>query len=120
DRLECAKTLYGPPAAEKLLFMVFQQKAERYAAKLKGETLAERVRALARLRDAEGCMADFDETDGALRIIEHHSPILDLLRAFPIVARLESEMFQRILKAPVQRDEDSVSGLYRCTFAIVG
>src|SRR5438067_2986624 len=120
DLLEAAKKLYGSTAADKLLFTIFQNKAEHYAAKIKGETLAERAGSLARLRDQEGYMADLAGNDngGPLRIIEHHSPILDLLRAFPIVAKLEAETFQRVLKASVQREESSASALYRCTFTI--
>ena len=63
-------------------------------------------------------MADLELREGVLRIVEHHSPILDLLQAFPIVARLEAEMFQRLLKSPVRREESHASGLFRCTFTI--
>ncbi len=115
--LESATTLFGPTAAEKLLFLTFQRKGESYRAKLRGETLAQRAKWLARLRDADGCMADFCNEDG-VRIIEHHSPMLDVLRAFPLVGRLESDMIARVLEAPVRREEESVSGLYRCTFLI--
>lgn len=115
ELLEASKQLFGPAAPEKLLFLMFQKKAERYAAKLKGENLLERGRWLTRLRDNEGCMADFD-AEGGLRIVEHHSPIRDLLAAFPIVARLETEMFQRVLGVPVRREETNASGLYCCTF----
>lgn len=115
--LESATTLFGPTAAEKLLFLTFQRKGESYRAKVRGETLAARVKWLARLRDADGCMADFFNEDG-LRIVEHHSPMLDVLRAFPLVGRLESDMISRVLDAPVRREEESVSGLYRCTFSI--
>ena len=51
-----------------------------------------------------------------LRIVEHHSPIEDLLRRYPILARLEREMFERVLNCPVYRQEESGPGLYRCTF----
>jgi predicted ArsR family transcriptional regulator len=117
ELLESAQKLYGPSAAEKLLFNVFQRKAEHYLAKLKGTTPGEKAAWLAKQRDTEGHMADF-ESVGGLRITEHHSPVLDLLRAFPIVARLEAEMFQRVLKEPVRREENSVSGLFCCTFFI--
>jgi predicted ArsR family transcriptional regulator len=117
DLLESAKQLYGPSAPEKLLFNIFQKKAALYAAKLKGDTLPARVKWLARLRDHEGFMADFVD-NGTMRIVENHSPILDLLRAFPIVARLECELFQRVLHAQVTREESCASGLYRCTFQI--
>lgn len=118
DLLDAAGRLYGPAAAEKLLFTIFQRKAEHYRAKLKGNTLAERARALAKLRDAEGCMADMEgvENGSSLRIVESHSPILDVLRAYPIVARLEAELFQRVLGTGVRREEKSAGGLYRCIF----
>ncbi len=116
DLLEAAQKLFGQAAAEKLLLVVFQKKTAQYQAKLKGDTLAERAKWLARLRDHEGCMSDCETTDGQVRIIEHHSPILDLLRAFPIVAKLETEMIARLLSAPVAREEASVSGLYSVTF----
>lgn len=115
ELLGAASSLFGPAAAEKLLFLVFQNKTTHYVSKLKGGTLAEKARSLVRLRDQEGYMSEF-EASGEIRIVEYHSPILDLLRAFPIVARLESEMIQRVLKAPVRREESNASALFCCTF----
>jgi predicted ArsR family transcriptional regulator len=64
-------------------------------------------------------MSEFETgPNGALRIVEHHSPILDLIRAFPIVAKMETEMFQRLVGAPVRREEMGVSGLFRAVFHI--
>lgn len=117
ELLESAQKLYGPAAPEKLLFNVFQRKADGYLAKIKGDTPAEKAKWLAKQRDTEGHMAEF-ESVGGLRIVEHHSPILDLLQAFPIVARLEAEMFQRVLKTPVRREENGTPGLYCGTFFI--
>ncbi len=117
--LEASRKLFGPSAPEKLLLVVYQQIGERYLVKLKGDALAERATWLARLRDHDGYMAECqtDET-GAVRIIEHHSPILDLLRAFPLVAKLESDMFQRLLGVPVLREETVASGLYCSIFHV--
>ena len=117
DLLESAQKLFGQSAAEKMLLIVFQKKTAHYKTKLKGTTVAERAKWLARLRDHDGCMSDCEVTDGEVRIIEHHSPILDLLRAFPIVAKLESEMLARLLGSPVRREEACVSGLYCVTFS---
>ena len=117
EMLECSKKLYGPAAAEKLLFMVFQQKTAQYLPRIKGETPSQRAKWLTRLRDHDGCMAELETEDG-LRIVEHHSPVMDLLRSFPIVGRLETEMFQRLLKVQVRREETTISGLYCCTFHI--
>lgn len=115
--LESAKKLYGPPAAEKLLFMVYKEKAAQYLPRIKGDTLTQKAKWLARLRDHEGYMAELETKDG-LSIIEHHSPVLDLLRAFPIIERFEAELFQRVLNSPVRREEKTVSGLYYCAFRI--
>ena len=56
--LENARALYGPSAPEKLLFSVFQKKAEAYQAKVRGQTVAERAGKLTRVRDSEGYMAE--------------------------------------------------------------
>jgi len=118
--LTAAQKLFGAAAAEKLLLVAFQKKAEHYAARLKGETLAERAKALARVREHDGHMAECvaDKEGDGLRIVEHHSPLLDLLREFPLIARLEAEMFARLLGVPVRREETSVSGMFRATFVI--
>ena len=114
--LESALKLFGASAAEKLLFNVFQRKADGYIAKLKGDTTEAKLASFVKQRDQEGHMAELEKDESGFRIVEHHSPILDLLRAFPIVARLETEMIQRVLKMPVQREEQAISGLYQCTF----
>lgn len=115
--LASAGQLYGPAAPEKLLFRVFQEMGQKYAERLKGDTLAERAKWLARLRDHDGYMAEL-EAGGDLRIVEFHSPILDLLEAYPLVARLETDVFQRLLGVPVRREDASASGLYCCIFHI--
>jgi predicted ArsR family transcriptional regulator len=120
DTLEAARKLFGPAAPDKLLLVVFQKKTEQYLAKLKGTTPAERAKWLARLRDYEGYMSECeaDET-GAVRIVEYHSPILDILREFPLVAKLEADMFQRLVGTSVQREVTSASGLYCATFRLL-
>ena len=120
DMLEAARKLYGPTAPEKLLLLVFQKKTDQYLAKLKGDNPAERAKWLARLRDHDGHMSEC-ETDesGGVRIVEYHSPILDILREFPLVAKLEGDMFQRLIGNPVQREETGSSGLYCAIFRLL-
>ena len=119
ETLEAARKLFGPSAPEKLLHVVYQRKTEQYLAKLRGDTAAERAKWLARLRDHDGYMAECEtDTGEGVRIVEHHSPMLDLLRAFPQVAKFEVDMFQRLLGKPVQREETSASGLYCATFRV--
>jgi predicted ArsR family transcriptional regulator len=119
--LEVARTLYGAAAPEKLLLFSYQKASEQYASRLKGETLEQRVESLVRLRDQDGYMSEVDRGEGGeLAIVEHHSPVLDVLRAFPIVAKFETELFERLLRAAVRREESAVSGLYQVTFRIPG
>lgn len=116
--LEAAQKLYGPAAPEKMLLVSFQRKAERLQSLLKGDDLAAKAESLARIRDEEGCLVDFSVEKTAYVITEHHSPVRDLLDAFPILAKLETEMFQRLLRAPVTRTESRISGLFSTVFSI--
>ena len=119
DLLDAAKKLFGPASAEKLLMLVWQQKTEALFEKVKGPDPDSRAEALARARDAVGHMAELERgSDGRLRIIEHHCPFLDVLRAYPVVARLEVELFRRLLGVSVERHEENASGLYRAEFVI--
>ena len=72
---------------------------------------------LAKMRNQEGYMSEYS-ADEPVAIVEYHSPIYDLLEAFPLVKRLEREMMERILGVRVEREEEIASGLYRCRFVL--
>ena len=120
--LEAVQQTYGLAAPTKLLFGIFNQRAEYYRRKIQFPGLAERVDTLARLRDAEGYMAELSGagTNGnaALLVTEHHSPIEEILRRYPIVARLERELYERVLECPVRREEHCAPGIYACAFHV--
>ncbi len=121
DLLDAAKKLFGPASAEKLLMLVWLQKAEAFAEKVKGPDVETRADALTRARDAAGHMAELEKgSDGRSRIVEHHCPFLDVLHAYPVVARLEVEMFRKLLDVSVERFEENAAGLYRAEFVIGG
>ncbi|MDP9253398.1 MAG: transcriptional regulator [Verrucomicrobiota bacterium] len=115
ELLRAIREIHGPNAPEKLLFNVFEQKTAALKAKAKGETVAERAKWLARVRDGEGYMSQFVASEGP-QILECHSPILNLLDRYPIIGRLEQDMFESILGTPVRREESRASGLYECAF----
>ncbi len=121
ELLDAAKKLFGPASAEKLLMLVWQEKTAALGEKVRGSDVKTRADALTRVRDAAGHMAEVEGgTDGLMRIVEHHCPFLDLLRAYPAVARLEVEMFRKLLGVPVERHEENAAGLYRAEFVIGG
>jgi predicted ArsR family transcriptional regulator len=96
--LEEARVLFGVAAAEKLLFRYFQRLEAGYAGRLRGGTVGERGKWLARLRDREGRMADWE--DG--RLVERHDPLGGVARAYPAMAGMECEMMRRLLGVPVR------------------
>jgi predicted ArsR family transcriptional regulator len=119
DILESAQQLYGTSAPDKLLFNYFAKKADFYQKKIKSGSLAERLVALAKLRDAEGYCAQIeqDASVGAC-LVEYHSPLRTIAQAFPSVHRMEEMVFSRVLGIPVTRSETSISGLVRIVFLI--
>jgi predicted ArsR family transcriptional regulator len=118
DLLESVHEIYGPNAPEKLLYNMFQRKTAALKTKAKGQTVVERAKWLAKVRDAEGHMSQFiiEENEGGPQILECHSPILNVLERYPIIGRLEQDMFEAALGTSVRREETRTSGLYECAF----
>src|SRR5712672_1509211 len=75
ELLKSTQETYGPNAAEKLLYNVFERKTADLKSKVKGETVSDRAKWLARIRDADGYMSQFviDEKEGGSQILECHS-----------------------------------------------
>lgn len=117
EMLASAQEIYGANAAEKLLYNVFGKRTQFLQSKVKGEGVVERAKWLAKVRDNEGYMAQFlsPEKEGP-QILECHSPIMNLLEKYPIIARLEQDMFQAVLETNVRREETHTSGLFECSF----
>jgi len=117
DLLTSMQEIYGSNGPEKLLYNVFEKKTAALKAKAKGETVTERAKWIARIRDGEGYMAQFTTTEeGGPQILECHSTIMNLLERYPIIARLEQDMFEAVLGTPVRRQMIRNSGLYECAF----
>ena len=117
EMLKAAQEIYGPNAPEKLLYTIFKKRTATLKAKAKGDTVAERAKWLAHFRDGEGYMSQFiNDKDGGPRILECHSPILNLLEHYPNIARFEQDMFEGVLGTRVRRQVIRNSGLYECVF----
>ena len=116
--LKSIQEIHGPNAPEKLLFNVFERKCSAIKSKIKGDTIEERAKWLARFRDSEGYMSQYvnQAGDAGPHILECHSPLMNLIDQYPIIGRIEQDMFQSILGTPVRREETRESGLYECAF----
>lgn len=118
ELLKSAHEIYGSNAPEKLLYNMYEKKAAAFKARAKGDNVADRARWLARARDNEGYMSQFitEEKEGGPQILECHSPILNLLDGYPILGRLEQNLFETVLGMKVRREESRSSGNYECAF----
>jgi len=120
DILDSVNDVYGPTAAEKILHNIYQRDARTLSFIVNGSTVEERCRQLAQIREERGYMAEHhhDSDTGRHQIIEFNSPILVCLDQFPILRDMERQLFENVLKTGVTRDEERVSGLYKCIFQI--
>jgi predicted ArsR family transcriptional regulator len=118
DLLKSVRDIYGPNAPEKLLYNIFEKRTATLQAKVKGDTVADRAKWLAKVRDNEGYMAQFisGEKEGQAHILECHSPVINLIDRYPLVGRLEQDMFESLLGTSIRREETRTSGLYECAF----
>jgi predicted ArsR family transcriptional regulator len=86
----------------KLLYNVLKKTAA-LKARVKGETVAERAKWLARVRDGESYMAQFTTSekvvpDSRVSLADH-----EFDRQYPIIARLQQDMFEALLGTRVRR-----------------
>jgi predicted ArsR family transcriptional regulator len=108
-----ARTLFGPAAAEKLLFLHFQKLTAEYGKQVSDRIEWEaRLEALAALRDADGHMARIE--CGCL--VESHVPLAGLFEEFPSAVRMEEAMISKLLGAAVTRLIESSGDHYQIRF----
>ncbi|NBS84425.1 MAG: winged helix-turn-helix transcriptional regulator [Verrucomicrobia bacterium] len=119
--LDSVKEIYGSLGPEKILHNIYKAETQRYETKLEKLDGESRFRGLAQLREEDGYMAEysFDNSSRTHRITEFNSAIQDCLDSFPMIRDYERQMFEKILRAKVRRDEERISGLYRCTYSAV-
>ena len=98
-----------------MLHHFFLQKREKYAAKIKGQTLKQRAQELLKLRTADGCICELRAEIGApLILLEHHNPAAELGRLYPSVAEMETRMLEALLRADVIRVANEFSVEFQC------
>ena len=116
--LDSVKEIYGSLAPEKILHNIYKAETARYEIKLQKLDGEARFRGLAQLREEDGYMAEysFDNSARLHRITEFNSAIQDCLESFPVIHDYERQLFEKVLRTKVRREEERVGGLYRCTF----
>ena len=119
--LKSLEQVYGPAAPEKILYQIYQNQTVRWQSKVIGSSLEERVRSFVTLRDGEGYMSEYYFNPDIQRhqIIEYNSPMLVIADQFKILTQLENALIENILGVRVHREQERVSGLYKCQFTLL-
>jgi predicted ArsR family transcriptional regulator len=119
--LKSLEQVYGPAAPEKILYQIYQNQTVKIQGKIAGHTTEERARSLAQIRDQDGYMSEYYFNGDIQRhqIIEYNSPILVIADQFKILTQLENALLETVLGVKVQREEERVSGLYKCQFTLL-
>jgi predicted ArsR family transcriptional regulator len=118
--LECVDQVYGNAAAEKILFQIYKNDIAELKQRSLGTSLEEKARALVHYREERGYMSEYylEPETQQHQVIEYNSPVQPLLDRYPLVRDLEKQLFEAVLGVKVTRDEQRVSGLYKCVFVL--
>jgi len=122
ELIEAIRSEFGEAGLDRLVGRREQAMAGQYGQALRGAgTLEERVVRLARLRSAEGYMADVSRReDGSYILGENHCPICAAAAACQGFCRSELALFARLLApARVERAEHVLAGSRRCSYLVV-
>lgn len=117
-----ARAVFGEAGLERLIgAREVEAEAQYRSAVGEDGALAARAAALARVRDAEGYMAEtVPQEDGSVLLIEHHCPICAAAAECQNFCRSELAIFQRVMGegCTVERSEHLLAGARRCVYVI--
>lgn len=117
-----ARAVFGEAGLERLIGAREVESETQYRSAVgEGGTMADRAAALARVRDAEGYMAEtLVQDDGSVLLIEHHCPICAAAAECQNFCRSELAIFQRVMGngCTVERSEHLLAGARRCVYVI--
>lgn len=120
--LRTIRSRLGDAALDAIISAREEETREAYLRGMEGtDDLRQRVDRLARLRSAEGYMADWQEMpDGSLLFVENHCPICAAAAACQGFCRAEVAVFKSVLGpgVRVERLEHIIAGARRCAYAI--
>ncbi|MBO6655721.1 MAG: MarR family transcriptional regulator [Pseudomonadales bacterium] len=122
ELIASVRDLLGEQALDKIITDCAKKAEETYHAAIETKrTLAAKVTELARLRTAEGYMAETERLpDGTFRLAENHCPICIAATSCQGFCRTELQTFQALFedRATVKREDYLLEGARRCSYLI--
>ena len=117
--LEDVKETQGVDALQELLERVADRLAALYGAQVKGQGLAQRVRAWVDLLDERGVPAEFESAEGGFVLREYGCLYRDLAVESRAVCEMEQQVMARLLGAEVELRHCAFDGHHGCEFVIL-
>lgn len=115
------RSALGDDALEQVVRARAARQLVTYRSALKGSaSVAERVQRIARLRTAEGYLAEAVESGDDVTLVEHHCPIRDAADSCAGLCSAELDLFQRALGTDVKvaREQHLLDGGQRCSYRV--
>jgi predicted ArsR family transcriptional regulator len=116
--LEAVEAAEGMEGVACLLERLAERWATERAPQVAAHSLADRVAAVARLREEEGAMAHWEPFHDGYLLYQGNCPIYRVARRYPHLCRAELTYLTLLLDAEVVRLECQLDGRGRCTYLI--
>jgi predicted ArsR family transcriptional regulator len=120
--IEALRDTFGEEGLDKVLESRWVRQREHYAKRIRAtDSLAKKLKELARLRTEEGYMSEVKrEKDGSYLLVENHCPICAAANACQGFCSTELDLFRSVLgpTVNVEREEHIVSGDRRCAYRV--
>jgi len=121
DLIDAVRTTLGEPALAAVIAARVDRQAHQYAQAVSpAAPVAERVEVLARLRNAEGYLAEVVDDQHGLGLVEHHCPIRGAAEACDDLCDAELDLFRKVLgpDVAVEREQHLLRSDQRCAYRI--
>ncbi len=117
--LETIKQLYGVEAVDAVFRVRSEHLIADYRRKITGPTLNNRLEQLTRLREADGYMSTWEQTNsGAFVLREANCPIIHVAEGCGSACLHDQQMLEIVLDAQVTRTGHLVNGDGACTYEV--
>jgi len=96
----------------------FRERAEALKTELADQPVEMRLQRLVRLLSEEGYMAEWNTSDGTIRLAEHNCAIRAVAERYPEVCAAERKFLTEVLSAQVERRTHITEGSNSCEYSI--
>lgn len=116
--IEEIRMVDGSERLYQILHGVAERMASRYADRVKGKPLAQRVEETAEILRENGCLVDFQVQDGTFIINEYSCPYYNVAKAHSAVCALDVSFVSSLTDADTRLTQSLLRGEPACTYRV--